>query len=106
MYVGIQVATEEEGLGGKEEKGDTKGVDEGDSPESGIVAQELGNDASHENAQAHAKVPRDEDGGVGCASLVVGGHAYGHILEGGPHVTIAKSKKDGATVVANKREEG
>ena len=50
MYVGIQVATEEEGLGGEEEEGDTKGVDEGDSPESGIVAQKLGNDASHENA--------------------------------------------------------
>ena len=88
MDVGIQVATKEEGLGGKKKECNTKGIDEGDAPESSIVTQMFGNNAPQEDTQAHTNIPRDEDGGVSRASLVIRGYTDGHVLEGGPHVTI------------------
>ena len=52
-------------------------------------------------AKSHTDIPRDEDSGVGRTSLVVMGHIDGHILEGWPHVTIAKTYQDGRTKVTN-----
>ena len=106
MDVGIQIAAKEEGLGGKKKECNTKGVDEGDRPESSIVTQMFGNNAPQEDAQTHTNIPRDEDGGVSRASLVIRGYTDGHVLEGGPHVTITQADENGATVVANEREEG
>ena len=103
---GVEVALEEEGLGGEEETGDTGGVDEDDGPEGCTVAEEFGDDASDEDAEAHADVPGDEDGGVGGAALVVAGHVDGHVLEGGPHVAVAEADEEGGAVVANFIEEG
>ena len=100
MNRGVQVALEEESPGGKEEAGDTRGVDEDDGPESSTIAEEFGDDASDKDAESHADVPGDEDGGVGGASLVVAGHVDGHVLEGRPHVSVAETDEKGGAVVA------
>ena len=90
-----ETALEEERLGGSEESGDTRGIHEDYRPEGGGIAQMLGDDAAQEDAEAHADVPGDEDGGIGRAALVVVRHADGHVLEGGPHVTVAKTDQQG-----------
>ena len=85
----VEVAAEEKGLGGKEEGGNTDGIDGGYCPKGAGIAQIFSNDTTEEDAKSHADVPRDEDGGVGRATLIVAGYIDGHILEGGPHVTVA-----------------
>ena len=82
----VQVAVQEERLGSQEVEGDTHGIDEGDRPEGSTIAQVLGNDATQEDAQSHTDIPRDEDGGVGRAALVIVCHIDGHILKCRPHV--------------------
>ena len=96
---GIEISLKEEAAGGQEEKGDTGGIDGNDGPESGGVAKELADDTAHKDAEPHADVPRNEDGRVSCATLVVRSHADGHILEGGPHVAIAQTDEQGRGVV-------
>ena len=100
---GVEVAAEEEGLRGKEETGDTRGIDNDHRPESGGVAEEFGDDAAQEDAETHANVPGDQDGRVGRATLVVAGYVDGHVLEGRPHVTVAQTDKEGRAVVAEER---
>ena len=51
----------------------------------------LGHNTSSQDAKSHAQIPRHEDGRVSSASLVIVCHIDGHILESGPHVTIAQS---------------
>ena len=102
---GVEVALEEEGLGGEEEAGNTGSVDEDDGPESSTIAEEFGDDASDKYAESHADVPGDEDGGVGGSALIVAGHVDGHVLEGGPHVAVAEADEEGGAVVANFIEE-
>ena len=97
----IQITSEEKGLGGEEETGDTRGIDHHDRPEGGGIAQELGNHTSHKNAEAHTDVPGDEDGGVGSTPLAVAGHIDGHVLEGGPHVTVSQADEQGRAVIAD-----
>ena len=65
----------------------------------------LGHDATHQDAQSHANVPRDEDGRVGCAALVVLCHIDHHVLECGPHVSVAQSDEQGRAVVAHQQGE-
>ena len=93
-------ALEEEVLRGHEEAADTGGIDRHDRPEGGSIAEQLGDDASEQDAQAHADVPRDEDGGVGRATLIILGHADGHVLESRPQVSVAEADEQGRTVIA------
>ena len=65
------------------------------SPECGVVAKMLGNNAADEHASAHAEVPRGEYGAVGCATLVVLGNGDNHVLESRPHVPVSKPDEDG-----------
>lgn len=53
----VQITLQEEGLGGKEETGDTSGIDKHYGPKGRVVAQELGDDAAHEDAESHADIP-------------------------------------------------
>ena len=102
----IEVAAEEERLGGKEETEHTSAVDQHHRPEGGGIAHEFGDDTADEDAESHANVPRDEDGRVGRAALIVSGHIDSHILEGGPHVTVAETNQQGRTVVAEPPRSG
>ena len=101
---GVEVALEEEGLGGEEETGDTCSIDEDDGPEGGTVAEEFGDDASDKDAESHADIPGDKNGGVGGSALIVAGHVDGHVLEGGPHVAVAEADEEGGAVVADIRK--
>ncbi len=71
-----------------------------DGPKGCFVAEVFGNSATKEYAQAHAKVPTGEQSGVGCAALVVAGHADDHVLEGRPHVTVAQTDEQSRSVIA------
>ena len=42
-----------------------KGNEDSDRPEGCGIAEQLGHHTAHEDAQAHADVPGDENGGVG-----------------------------------------
>ena len=89
------------GAGEGEEGGDACHIHDDHGPEGGQVAERIGDDAAHEHAQAHADVPRDEDAGIGCATLVVAGQIDEHVLERGPHVAVAQADEDGRAKVAN-----
>ena len=101
MHRMIQVSLQEERLGGKEEESHAGTVDQNDAPERSGITHKFGDDSTEEYSQTYADVPRHEDGGVGSASLVVVCHVDGHVLEGGPHVTIAQSDEQCGTVVAH-----
>ena len=99
-------ALEEEGLGGGEEGSDACGINDDDSPERGVIAQILSNDTAKKDAKSHADVPRDQDGGISRAALVVVCHADGHVLESRPHVAITQADEQCRTIVANQSEKG
>ena len=85
---------------GKVEK-DAKGVDEQGEPEGGGVASVVDGDAAEHDAEPHADVPTGELGGVGGASLVVGGEVDKHGLHTRPNMTVAQTNDEGGTIVAN-----
>ena len=99
-------ALEEEGLGGDEEGSDACGIDDDDGPKGGVIAQILGNDTAEKDAKSHADVPRDQDGGISRAALVVVCHADGHVLESRPHVAITQADEQCRTIVADQSEKG
>ena len=99
-------ALEEEGLGGGEEGGDACGIDDDDGPKGGVIAQILSYDSAEKDAKTHTNVPRNQNGGVGRATLVVVCHADGHVLEGRPHVAIAQADEQCRTIVTNQSEKG
>ena len=85
----------------EEEKEGSDTVHDGNPPECGSIAEILDNGAAEENAYTDAEIPAGEEGGVSCASLVIGGYTDDHVLEGRPEMSIAKSNEDGSTVVAH-----
>ena len=97
----IQIPAEEEGLRSQEIAGDTWGIDEYYCPESSPIADKLSDDTTNEYAKSHADVPRNEYGRVGSASLVVLGHIDAHILESGPHVSVAQAYQQSWTIIAH-----
>ena len=101
MHRLVQIPFKEERLGAKEEEGDAEGVDQSDGPEGGGIVEELRDDATQQDAETHADVPRDEDGAVGSTPLTVLRHVDGHILEGGPHVTVAQADEKRRDIIAN-----
>ena len=66
--------------------------------ECGGEAKTLGDDASEEDAEPHAEIPRDEDGGVGGAALIVAGYFDKHVEEGGIHLAVAETDADGGGI--------
>ena len=93
MHRLVQVPFKKKALGIEEEEGNTKGVDQDNGPESGRIVDEFRDDTTQKDAETHTDVPWHEDGAIGSASLTVRCHIDSHILEGGPHVTIAQTDK-------------
>ena len=89
MALSLDLSFEEELARLEEVEEDAGEVDENDGPEGCSVAKGFGDDATDKDAEPHANVPGDEDGGVGGASLVVVSHRYHHVLEGWPKVAVA-----------------
>lgn len=81
--------------GKEEEEEDACEVGDPHHPEGGVVVDSFGKDASEEDAESHARIPRGEEGGVGCTTLVVGGEIDEHVLIGWIHVTVAESYDEG-----------
>lgn len=82
----------------KKEEGYACGVGYPGAPECGVEAPVLGKDAAEEYAESDAYVPRYEEGGIGCATLVVSGEIDEHVLERGEHVSVAKTYYQGGAV--------
>lgn len=57
--------------------------------------------ASEDDAKSHANVPAGEEGGIGCASLVVGSEVDEHRLHAWPYMPVAEAYDEGCAVVAN-----
>lgn len=93
-----ETVAEEMGADVEEKEGYTCSVGYPGAPECGVEAPVLGEDATEEYAEAYAYVPRYEEGGIGCATLVVGGEIDEHVLECGEHVTVAKTYYQGGAV--------
>ena len=79
----------EGGTCGEEEEEGANTVHNGNPPECSSIAEIFDNGTTKEDADTDAKIPAGEEGGVGSASLVVGGYADDHVLEGRPEMTIA-----------------
>ena len=84
-----------------EEGDDACHVHDDHGPEGRQIAQRVGKNAAYEYAQAHAYVPRNQDAGVGGATLVVTSQIDEHILECRPHMTVAQADENGRAIVTN-----
>ena len=85
---GVKVALQEELAGGGEICQHSHGIDHRHSPEGAVVAKMLGNESAEQYADSYANIPRNQNGAVGSAALVVVRHAENHVLERGPHVAV------------------
>ena len=91
----------EGGACGEEKEECASTVHDGYPPECSSITEILDDGTTEEDADTDAEIPAGEEGGVGCASLVVGSNADDHVLEGRPKVTIAKADEDGGTLIAH-----
>ena len=83
-----------------EEKEEGTGtMHDGNPPKRSSITEILDDGAAEEDADTDAKIPAGEEGGVGRASLVIGGYADDHVLECWPEVTIAQANEDGGTII-------
>lgn len=76
-------------------------IDAEGQPESGAVAKVLREDTAEDDAEAHADVPTDELGGVGCSAFRVGCEVDEHGLHAGPDMSVAKTDDERCTIVAD-----
>lgn len=85
-------------MGEKEE--DACSIDSEGRPKGSGVAEVMYCHTSEDDAETHADIPAGEEGGVGCAPLVVGSEIDKHSLHARPDVAIAETYYKGCTVVA------
>ena len=94
-------------LAGEEEKEEDAGeVCYPHHPKGGVVVDGFGKDAAEEDTESHARIPRGEKGGVGCAALVVCGEVDEHVLISGIHVSVAQSDDESGGVEGKRMVDG
>ena len=84
-----------------EEEESTRELRDGHNPEGGGVTGEFADDTAAEHTETDADIPRDEQRGVGGATLVVVGHGDNHVLEGRPEVAVAEAQQKRRAIVAD-----